>query len=563
MGSIGFCPWEKVMRMREITLIGALAQDFIDDLVVTYRLLVIVLVVTACGQKDPTPPQKRPILPIQAVRDAPQEYTVADPACQSSSDEYTLVSTWVAAWQGASVIQKNVPLRDTFTKRSLVNTAVARTTFGGMEERLCTGSLGPSQPCLDKNFQEPPWDSITPGKDLRICKADSQFGRQTYEGVALTSAFYIQKARDRYLGITKSTEAPSPIALSVLPQLADYYVTQNLAGQNVHIKRYLTHNLAYFPDAETIVVFPESKKRAETAQGFFWESGFVLAHEYGHHIDFERHGAAYRTAGLSYHPLQHVLRESPISPDESAPGIPEETASARSVTADSVEGPILRNELSSSSSHNLVYESRRSLLGSALAEAFADLLAYYTEGASSESIIGLPDIGVSRNVASRYFGDGQPKILTDERLKIFFRETKETDPLANVSRFNDVHTVGATLAYAADRMFTRLLKGYGAYGPDDARGIDQRYQLTLEWMDRVTTTLVSLGPDADRHKVIDAVSEGFESTIKRHLASFPLGDVSSPESSREMERDLCLTFEAILPGLGSLPFSNTRESCPL
>ena len=548
--------------MREITLIGALAQDFIDDLVVTFRLLVVALVVTACGQKDPPPPKKRPILPIQAVRDAPQEYTVADPTCQSSSDDYTLVSTWVAAWQGASVIQKNVPLRSTVTKRSLVNTAVARTTYGGTEERLCPGSIGPSQPCLDKNAQEPSWDSITPGKELRICKPDSQFGRQTYEGVALTSAFYIQKARDRYLGITKSTATPSPIVLSVLPQLADYYVTQNLEGQNVHIKRYLTHNLAYFPDAETIVVFPESKKRAETAQGFFWESGFVLAHEYGHHIDFERHGAAYRAAGLSYHPLSHVLMESPIGPDESTPGIPAETSSAGSVTGDFMERTFRGNELSSSSRQNLVYESRRSLLGSALAEAFADLLAYYTEGASSESVIGLPDIGVSRNVASRYFGDGQPKILTDEHLKIFFRETKETDPLASVSRFTDVHTVGATLAFAADRMFTRLLRDYSTVSPEDAGEIDRRYRLTLEWMDSVTATLVSLGPDADRQKVVAAVGEGFEATIKRHLASFPLDDTRSPQSSLEMERDLCLTFEAILPGLGALPFSNTRESCP-
>lgn len=551
------------MRMREITLIGALAQDFIDDLVITYRLLVVALVLTACGHEDPPPPKKRPILQIQAVRDAPQEYTVADPACQSASDEYTLVSTWVAAWQGESVIQKNVPLRDTFTKRSLVNTAVARTTFGGTEERLCTGSLGPSQPCLDKNFQEPAWDSITPGKELRICKADPQFGRQTYEGVALTSAYYIQKARDRYLGITRSTETTSPITLSVLPQLTDYYITQNLEGQNVHIKRYLTHNLAYFPDAETIVVFPESKKRAETAQGFFWESGFVLAHEYGHHIDFERHGAAYRAAGLSYHPLMHVLMESPTSPNESAAGVPEETASTRLVTADSADEPFRGNQLSSSSRQSLIYESRRSLLGSALAEAFADLLAYYTEGASSESVIGLPDIGVSRNVASRYFGDGQPKILTDEHLKIFFRETKETDPLASVSRFTDVHTVGATLAFAADRMFTRLLKDYSAFSPEDGGQIERRYRLTLEWMDSVAATLVRLGPDADRQKVVAAVSEGFESAIKRYLASFPLDDTRSPQSTLEMERDLCLTFEAILPGLGALPFSNTRESCPL
>lgn len=548
------------MRMREITLIGALAQDFIDDLVITYRLLVVALVITACGQEGPPAPQKRPILPIQAVRDAPQEYTVADPGCQSASDEYTLVSTSIAAWQGANVIQKNVPLRDTFTKRSLVNTAVARTTFGGTEERLCAGSLGPSQPCLDKNFQEPPWDSITPGKELRICKVDPEFGRQTYEGVALTSAYYIQKARDRYLGITKSTEKPSPIALSVLPQLADFYVTQNLEGQNVHVKRYLTHNLAYFPDAETIVVFPESKKRAETAQGFFWESGFVLAHEYGHHIDFERHGAAYRAAGLSYHPLLHVLMEFPSSPDGSTDGFREEAASDGSVTADSAEGAIPWADLKSGSRRNLAYESRRSLLGSALAEAFADLLAYYTEGASSESVIGLPDIGVSRNVASRYFGDGQPKVLTDEHLKIFFRETKEIDPLASVSRFTDVHTVGATLAFAADRMFTRLLKDYSAYGPEDAGEIDRRYGLTLEWMDSVTATLVRLGPSADRQKIVAAVSDGFESTIKRHLASFPLDDTGS---TLEMERDLCLTFEAILPGLGDLPFANPQESCPL
>ena len=567
--------------MREITLISPQAQDFISGLVsrsepmdgphslkVSSLILLVTAGLTSCGRTDsPSPPQK-PILPILAVREAPQDYTLADPGCQEDSGEHRLSTAAIGAWHGDEVGQHSVPLKDTFTRRSLVNSAISRTTFDEVQERWCDGSVGPSQVCLDKNLREPSWDTVRPAKDLRICRDGYEFGRQTYEGVALTSAFYIQKARERYLSVAGNEKVPDLIVLSVLPHLTDYYVTQNLQGQSVQIKRYMTHNLAYFPDRETIVVFPESKKRAETAQGYLWESAFALAHEYGHHIDFERHGFAYREGGLLYDPVLHAFLEWD-------PTVAEE--SHRDHVALLQNDSLLRPIQSRRPAHHFhsaagngqylgafgLYESRRSLLGSALAEGFADLLAYYTDGASGQSVVGLPGIGRNRDVGSRYFGDGRPKVLTDEHLQVFFREKVERDSLAYYSRFSDVHTVGAVIAFAADQIFSRILNTYSSNSREPNDIVGQRYLLALLWMDRVTASLANLAPNADRKDLARSISQGFESTMSRHLSSFPLDSRDSNSASDELKRDLCLTFEAILPGLGPLPFADAREGCPL
>lgn len=566
--------------MREITLISPRAQDFISGPFLPaeaqknpLRLAVASLVffflgLVACGRSESPSPREKPVLPVLALRDAPEDYTLADPECQMDSGEYRLSTASIQAWDGDKVGPLSTSLRYTMTRVSLVNSAISRTTFGEELKRLCEGSLGPSQLCLDKNLREPRWDTVRPAKDLRICRDGFEFGRQSFESVALTSAYYIQKARDMYLSVAGDDEAPDLIELSVLPQYTDSYVTQNLQGQSVQVKRYLTHNLAYFPDSERIVVFPESKKKAATARGYLWESAFALAHEYGHHIDFERHGSSYREGGLRYNPMMHAFLEW-------EPAIYGSLGGHRlSLSDDDHSLSTIQSQLAVKSTPRAAensrylgtrgfYESKRSLLGSALAEGFADLVAYYTDGATGQSIVGLPGIGKSRDVGSRYFGDGLPKMLTDAQLQVFFGEKGQNDPLTNDSRFADAHTVGAVLAYGADQIFSKIVKAHALRFREPKDSVGQRYLLALLWMEKVTAALANVGPDADRKELASAISQGFESATRRYLSGFPVDSLDPPYPSAELKRDLCLTFEAILPGLEPMPFADAQKGCPL
>lgn len=486
------------------------------------------LSLAACGQRESPRQADRPVLPIGAVRDAPAEYQLADPACQQNLESHPLTRFTIPTWDGDEVTSRTVVLDDTATKGSLVSAAIGRTIYGEELERDCSGPSTAGRACRDANGREKPWTTVNPGKDLRICRDDYPFGRDTYEGIALTSAYYLARARTRYMQVSRESSAPAPILLSVLPHVVDYYTTKNTQGQSVRIKKYITHNLAYFPDSTLIAVFPEGKRRSESSKGFFWESGFVLAHEYGHHIDFSRHGARYRNGGLHYEPLQHVMV------DELAQG----------------EG--------------LGGDTPRSLLGGALAEAFADLLAYYTDGATGRSIVGLPDIGMSRDIGSSYLGNGDSKVLTDERLQVFFREVLVEDVPPTGSRYREIHTIGAILAHAADQLFKRILKAYPEPDGTDVDPINARYLMTLDWMDAVTNALVKMRPEANRQDLTLTITEALEVATNRHLAAFPLsaGPGPSAEDVSDLKRDLCLTSEALLPALAGMPFADSTGSCP-
>src|SRR5262249_55571374 len=142
---------------------------------------------------------------------------------------------------------------------------------------------------VEKSWVQNPGAS---GGTLRICADGRTYDRLSYEGVALTSLFYLQRARDTYqrLAVAGGAPAPQPIALRVLPAFKDTYDNYNDANGDNQLVTYITHNLAYFPVGQMIAVFPETATVSAKESGFFWESEFVLSHEYGHHLDYTRHG---------------------------------------------------------------------------------------------------------------------------------------------------------------------------------------------------------------------------------------------------------------------------------
>ena len=220
-----------------------------------------------------------------------------------------LTQTTVRAWEGNQVVERPVTLNDTAsTAVSLETAVISLATWKDVYKRQCDLNMGEAHRCDDKEGYEKAWSAAAPAAASRSARTPTPMAARPDEGVALTSAYYLSKAHDRYVSLTGGTSQPQKVQLSVLPHFVDYNDHYIQDGTRSKLKTYITHNLAYFQVGQMIAVFPESQDLDRTLPGYFWESEFVLGHEYGHHIDFTRHGKVLANAGLAWDPYRPRLR---------------------------------------------------------------------------------------------------------------------------------------------------------------------------------------------------------------------------------------------------------------
>lgn len=473
----------------------------------------------ACGSGKSS--EKSGIVPIVVSPAPPAQYGLDDPGC-TANEGLELTTTRIFAWEKGSVVARQVDLKDTeASAERLGNTAVSNTTYGDLFERTCDFSKPRAERCQLPDGREKSWTGKG-GPVLHLCKDRHGYARQSVEGVALGSLYYLQRARARYEQLAKGAQAPKRVQLKVLAEFVDHYINFAQNGKPARLDQYITHNLAYFPGSQMIVVFPEDAKLAEDATGFFWESEFVLTHEYGHHIDYTRHGKVLSDLGLEWSPVQH----SYIDREAEALG----------------EGVL----------------SQRSQIGGALSEAFADLLAYYSEGKNGESLVGLPDIGFDRDPANAYFAEaegGDAKILTTERLKSLLQAEEafegDTGP-----HYGDVHVGGALLTHALHEVFGQVVDE--ATAEDQARGNDQKYQLTLAFMDAVVNELKAQKVQTGA-ELLNPVAAAIVAAVDGYLAKLP---ADSSVNKDRIKREVNATAQELLPALTTMPYSEFGPPTP-
>lgn len=491
----------------------------VDRLKLIVGLPLVTLLGSACGNDSGGTP--RNIIPVVSSKVAPVEYTLEDPECLQGTESVSLSKTQIQAWDGDQVVSRQVNLTDVATKDSLVSPIVRMTTWKDQFERVCDLDRGVSEACLDpEDGSEKEWylNQKESGGFLRVCKDDHAYGRETYEGVALTSLNYIEHANARYMFLAEAARPLNKIVLSVLPHFIDYYDNYIEDRQIKRLKTWVTHNLAYFQGG-MIVVFPENVEDKPKSNGFFWESEFVLAHEFGHHIDWERHGSALRAAGLEWNALTHSFD------DMHALRVGQNIVSAR--------GQVI----------------------GAVSEAYADMLAFYAEGATAKSLVGLRELGVDRNVAGSKFANGDDKVLTEDRLTMLLTGTSES-PVDKP--YTQIHTVGAIFAHALDEAFTTLARADARVVPGSDLDLARRYQLTLGWMDALVTELPKANDPAE--SALAPLGRALEVAVQNHLTKFPLTGGESPTSA-EVKEEVCKQVAASLPAIGRAPFALATGSC--
>lgn len=466
-----------------------------------------------CGGDDDDGP--RGVLEIVPGPGVPASYRLADPDCQATrpSTPLALHNTVVPAWDGDGLALKPATMQGIVSDDSLRSEAVSLTRYADKFQRICDFRKPEGRECDGANGKEQSWvgpDPQSPQGKLRVCKDGVAFDRDTYEGVGLTSTHYIERAYGRYQAIAGKT-LPQ-IKLYVLPSFVDYYdnFVDQRDGRTKRLELTVTHNLAYFPGSPLVVVFPE-KKEAVNPAGFLWESSFVLAHEFGHHIDFTAHGQLQEQIGLTWSPTRH--------------GFIDLTSFASTGSA----------------------ASERAQVAGAYAEAFADLLAFYAEGASSQALVGLKCFGKNRDVARETFAGGLDKILTDDRLGLLLgRGDEPRDADCTKPRFSDIHTGGAILAHTLDRAFKMLTAADATLSPDSEAEIAARYRLTLAFKDRLAEASTNLTSGTRGAALFAPFSTALAAVTDKHFTGLTLRDEPGTEP-QAVRSELCRLVAERLP----------------
>ncbi|MBM4252655.1 MAG: hypothetical protein FJ146_11840 [Deltaproteobacteria bacterium] len=456
----------------------------------------------------------------------PLSFEIADPECQNGSGLATLTATEVRSWQGQVPVATTVSLTKTISTDTLGDEAIGLTTYGDGYQRSCDFRRGRGLRCQDASGRELMWRETSSGKSLKICRDAYAYPRLSHEAVALTSLYHLQTARSLYAAVSgPDSPLPAPLRLSVLPtfatDLAHYPIKSDDGTREGLVRTFVTDNLAYFPDAQMLAVFPIRESEANLLRGYYWESAFVLAHEYAHHIDLTRHASAMAALGLRWNPMLHSY-------------VTDRTSARLTTTATTTRQP--------------------ARLAGAMAEAFADLIGFYTAGAREDAVSGLPYIGRDRVVTQDQFRGGSPKTLTPERLDTLLGGGKLGDDLID---FGDIHAGGAVLAHALDQIFLQLTGTSSASrSPEE---IKQHYQLALRFMDTYTA-LATASRSADRE-----LSPG-ELLAPLGLAITQIGnDYLSSETGQatadpaKVKKVICEIMKDRVPALTTPPFAEDNR----
>jgi hypothetical protein len=260
----------------------------------------------------------------------------------------------------------------------------------------------------------------------------------------------IEKAH-AYYQTSSSHDAKLPASqLIVLPVIEQQVKFKDKTGNDRQESIFMTDNMAFMPDLAgdpAFIVFPKGPHVRELGiwkNINLWESEWVIAHEYGHHI-FMHHTQALKNSLQSIN-VHNIPTHAPFR-------------SVKNTNAVALVG-------------------KNAPFG-AVNEAFADLFGFFSVKQQSAAMNSLDCFRKSRDVSSAQFDTGGSKILTSEVLEIFggVKPQIQSQQLGcGAPDYSEVHSVGALIAHA----FYEVVKASEYFNKISVH--DQAYaNLIIEW----------------------------------------------------------------------------------
>ena len=475
----------------------------------------------------------------------PAEYSLDDPDCLSRTDEVTLTKTGIQKWEGLSVTSSLTDLNETRSaaRGPIVNSSNVDTKFRREFVRQCDPKRYDREGCVNPSSGRATGWSVTNGSggQLRACKDNYPYDRESYEGVALTSLYHLQTARKAYIEATGRSDLPRVI-LETLPIVRDEVKGYQKSSSDAKYDAtfYHTHNAAYAKSGndDYVFIFPETKELGYQPRGYLWESAFVLAHEFGHLVEGKIWGNQLEAIGLERDPLLHRYHT------------------------------LYAPQPSNGGQHSLAGSSNAQVFG-AYSEGFADLLGFYALGGRTDSLVGIECLGFNRNPTKGTFRDGTDKVLTEDVVSIALGKRRNTGLITiqeevqgcEVPRFEDIHAVGAILAFYINDILASVGRWTTGSVAEDSSptkaDIIVRYRLLL-------TTTSNLTVEASKRTLADAdqfelITTALEKAVQSHLSrtAIPQGALTK----EQLIAKLCMRSRELMPVVDKIPFSEGRSLC--
>jgi hypothetical protein len=408
----------------------------------------------ACGGKKVT--RKSGLGAPQDYQGGAGGYFLSDKPCLDNSTHQAVSTYLFRMWSGSEVgVYKYMNPMAT-ASASLSNDVISETVINLHESSVVCLDQGTSSNCKEGT------KIISKPVLLPICQDAFLFPRQSFEGVAISSAVSISRSFEFYK--TVESQTLPKVSLVVLPLLEKSFIS---SGQIVR-SDFELNNLAYvesFLEKPAFVIFPTSQERQpleDLRTLNLWESSWTLSHEFGHHVLATISGV--NKSALLVRDDMKRLNDNKI--DGKIEGFsafsvlsPTTMALASSLMSQVFDIKLwakvnlsVNHLLDSGLSNVGVRQVANIDVWSGINEGFADL--YATAASSGGQLTeGVPCIAVSRNPDSANFLTGEPKVLDESVLRQFYSSTVLAQPQNCASPwFQGPHSIGAVIAYGLRKL---------------------------------------------------------------------------------------------------------------
>ena len=345
-----------------------------------------------------------------------------------------------------------LPLNDSFCQSSqataLASDTITPVAFGYQDQTISNMSFSEIQQTSQTNRS---FKVVTDPQVLKLCSSETP-AEGTIEDAALKALGHFDRAAHFYRSVTQETL--KPLSLLMLPLLEtrlnisferDKDDSESEGPEDFNLKErfYMTDNASwsFMDDQFVFTIFPQSKVALE--QGLFggegmWDSPYVMAHEYGHHVFYNLYKEVYADTDNG---LMNNLKGNRF--------------------ANTTLGPIDRMPEPFGDHHfkaNAMTDRSFFDIVGALNEGFSDMYSLYS--LNEPTLDAMDCFAQTRDINTPAFGGGLSKGMTEAMInQMFYHEGLDLNPqgvdddTCGLADLSTVHHVGAVIAHNVHQLF--------------------------------------------------------------------------------------------------------------
>jgi hypothetical protein len=335
--------------------------------------------------------------------------------------------------------------------------SVDRVLINSVFRRHCDPSQAQPPHCTQNGEPSPGWAQVVGGEPLKICDSFLAPPRKSLEQQALAALVTVEHAYRMVKIQLPPGKTLSRLTILASPRFESQWSPWQENGTPSNLEMLFADNLAYFaPTTSTppfLALLPTSNSSESNL--ILWESPFVVAHEYGHHVE--------SVLGVNH------------------------------------------------------YAAQRSLTRQAVSEGFADLIGFAAHGGfETDPLAGIPCIAADRSPMSANFIGGAAKEVTVTLLSQMGSANPKTIATSFFANCQGVlpyspHGLGAVFAY-----WVRDLAKHTPNFAKDPNG--NMIALAILWLQLTEARLGAGTHDALPAKEILAVADGLEAMVRQRFA---------------------------------------------